>query len=180
LKPVACLAALFGLLVAPPAAAQSPPREVEGTNTARDGKFVALQLFAKDSKRFIEEWRKPTPPNLTTTNTAVRNKPVFLMIIVGGCDRDEQEKCDVVGDVMITDPTGAKYGDYKNLPIYRDQAGLGVLMLSPTSLAITVEDGEVLGRYRVDITITDQRAKKSLRVFDYVTVSEASAPTTGA
>jgi hypothetical protein len=167
-------AALVLFFVASPLAAKTDAVTAYGSAHAKDGDFTLLQLFTDSDSRLVEEWKQPTPPNLTTTSQTVRNKPIFMALILSGCQPDPSGKCDVTGDIQILDPSGGIYGDYKRTPIYSGPIkSPNLLMLSPTMLGMTVEDGEPLGRYRFVVTVTDHIASKALKVEDSVVVSEA-------
>jgi hypothetical protein len=169
------LLALALIVTTKPVLAETPTPISQGSFRANDGNFTLLQLFTDSDDRFHKEWEQPTPPNLTTTHSAFRNKPVFMALILSGCAPDATGKCNVTGDIKIFGPTGKIYGDYKQTPIFNGVVSNPLLlMLSPTMVGMTVEDGEPLGQYLLVVTITDHVAAKSLTVEDSISVGEAS------
>jgi hypothetical protein len=141
---------------------------------ANNGDFSLLMLMADDKERFLREWLQPTPPNLTTTNWAVRNKPLYINLILAGCAPDAEGNCNVSGSYSITDPLGKNYGKHDDVPVFKQRAtGPKLMALSPVALALRVEDGEALGPYKIVVKVTDRNSGKSLVVEDVVEVVEA-------
>ncbi|MBD3730529.1 MAG: hypothetical protein IE933_12570 [Sphingomonadales bacterium] len=161
----------LSLLLTSPVAAQEA-----GENQARNGDLMALQLWTSDVKRFHKEWEQPTPPNLTTTTSAQRNEPIYLMILFAGCKVDDSGNCKLSGRVTITDPDGLPYGDPVQLPEWSSpRPNPQAIYLSPDSMGLTIEAGEKLGTYRISVQVTDENAGISATTYQTITVSEALA-----
>jgi hypothetical protein len=162
-----------------PALAQggaTPPDPVL-TERARAGSLLVLQLWADDQERFLEQWNQPTPPNLTNTTSTRRNDPVTMFIIFAGCTPNAEGNCRLTGNVEFTDPDGLPYGTGHEFVVSDGPAGPKpeLLVLSPASIGLVIEDGEKLGKYRVRLSVTDQVAGVTAVTEEVLAVTEAAA-----
>lgn len=168
--------ALAAALVAAPALAQGDAAAAPGPQ-ARAGELLLLQLWADDDQQFLKEWSQPTPPRLSTSTSTVRNDPITMFIVFGGCKADSAGNCRLTGKVEFTDPDGLPYGPGHEFRAWetRAPANSKLLMLSPASIGMIIEDGEKLGEYRVRLSVTDEVAGVTAVTEEELTVSEAPA-----
>lgn len=168
--------ALAAALIAAPLSAQDDAAATPARQ-ARAGDLMLIQLWADDDKQFLEEWGQPTPPRLSTTTSTVRNDPITMFIVFGGCKADAAGNCRVSGRVEFTDPDGLPYGPGHEIRVWETAAPANSrsLMLSPSSIGMIVEDGEKLGEYRVRLSVTDEVAGVTAVTEEELTVSEAPA-----
>lgn len=170
------LAFAAGLLAAPAFAqqAEDPPTLTE---RARAGNLQVVQFWADDAQTFLAEWARPTPPRLTVTTATLRNDPITMFIVFAGCTPDPQGNCRLTGKTEMTDPDGLPYGTGHEFPVSQSPAATDptLLVLSPSSLQVTIEDGEKLGTYRMRLSVTDEVAGVTAVTVEELTVSEPAA-----
>ena len=158
------LVALIIMLVTAPmhldAAVAPTLDENQGSWDARAGELYILQLWSTDQERFLQQWSQPTPPTLTTDSLVGRNQPVHQFIIFGGCQSDAMGNCNLRGEVIITDPEGARYGEVLTFALWDNQPGPPAdhLSLAPGGIGLVIEAGETLGTYSAQLSITDLNA----------------------
>lgn len=148
---------------------------------AKVGSLNVLQLWTVDQERFIKEWNQPTPPHLTRDTATVRNQPIFMMIIFGGCATDADGRCKLTGTIEFYDPDGLPYGDViRDVPIWPSDrpapSSSTSLYLSPSFVGLRIEDGEKLGSYRIRLTVTDHNANVIAVTEQKIMVAEATSP----
>jgi len=170
---------LAPLLIAAPAAAPVSERSSTSSTVERNqatvGELPVLQIATDDDQRLLAEWAQPTPP--TTKERIERNKPIHTFLAVGGCRRDEAGQCDVTASFEVLDPDGAIYARQADAVVLKGPAPepAANLLLSQSSLALIVEDGEKLGYYLVKAEVIDRNAKLTARTELKISVVEARA-----
>ena len=148
-------AALAALALAPPLAAQ------EGDSPdAMAGSLKIIQFWVDDAERFEREWAQPTPPNITTTSRYERNQRADQVILFANCQADAAGNCRLSAKVDIVAPDGTAYGEPMLFPLWDNQPTppRNVLVRTPASIGLIVEDGEQLGPYRIALAVTDENA----------------------
>lgn len=145
------------------------------TIEALAGDFRIMHLWSRDPQGFLQAWAGPTPPNLPTSSRTTRNQPIQQFILYGNCTLDEQGNCRLSARVDITAPDGKPYGQPlifmampPGPPVPRDVYGL-----TPNGIGLTIEDGEQLGEYRIDLAVTDENAGVTARSTVHLEVEEA-------
>ncbi|MFN2259730.1 MAG: hypothetical protein ABR601_07830 [Parasphingopyxis sp.] len=170
----ALLALLLPAFATMPAAAQEAlPFELAA------GELRVIHLWTTDAEGFVEAWAQPTPPTLEIGNSTIRNQPIQQFILYASCTRDEQGRCHLTARVTITAPDGTPYGEpmeFEALPL-GPTAPAGAIGMAPHSIGLTIEDGEQLGTYRVELTITDEIGGVSASNVAEIEVTESSEPT---
>ena len=142
-------------------ACTAPSVAAEGDNIeARAGELRIIHLWTLDPAKFMEAWKGPTPPNLSTSTKTKRNQPIQQFILYANCKQDAAGQCHLSARVEIAAPDGTPYGQpmlFDALPP-SPAAPAGTISLAPKSIGFTVEDGEQLGLYRVTLAVTDRNA----------------------
>ena len=111
--------ALLLLVAATPLAAQRD----QGSPSARNGAFGAIQIATDDEDRFKREWAVTTPgARLTQSTRTVANKPLFVHLIFYGCTANAAGDCDVTGDIAFYGPDGKLENEQKGMAIWRRKA----------------------------------------------------------
>jgi hypothetical protein len=169
-------AALAGAMtVCPPLTAQTaPPENME----AQAGNLRIVHVWTTDAKSFRAAFGQPSLPALQAHTTAERNQPIHLMILYANCQRDPDDKCWLTAQVRITAPDGTPYGKpakFNALPM-GPGTPQGRLGLAPGSMALIVENGEQLGRYKVQLAVTDEIAVQTAVSVIYLDIVEAKTP----
>lgn len=154
---IALLGALF--LAGEPLAAQDtlPPQD---NIEAAAGELRVIHLWSRDPDGFMAAWSGPTPPKLPTSSRMERYEPIQQFVLYANCTRDTEGQCHVTASVVITAPDGTPYGDPLAFEVVKGLATVppGNIGLATGGIGLRVEDGEQLGRYRVELAVTDHNA----------------------
>lgn len=172
MRKLGCLAAGLLLAAVTPVAAQDG-----GGDQARVGNLEVQQLWSADEQGFIKEWSQPKIPDLETTHQTERNRTITMFIVLRGCMADLDGNCRVTGKLEMLDPNGAPYGSVSDgIPVWPSQPApdASLLVLSPASIRLTIEDGEKLGVYHSRLWVTDEVAKVTAMTDVTIDVSEAA------
>lgn len=133
-------------------------------NAASSGNFAILQVATTDPDTLVAEWSKETPGvSLKTSTRAARNQRIETFIVFKGCRADTSGNCNVTVDYEVFDPAGKSYAAVKgDVWVGYPPAPDLQLQLSASSLALSVEDKDPLGPYRVHAKVTDHVAGVTL------------------
>lgn len=156
-----------------PLAAQPAPSD---NMEAQAGDLRIVQVWTTDPKTFVASFARPDLPALRASTTAARNQPIHLLILYANCQRDPDGKCWLTARVEITAPDGTLYGEpvgFDALPM-GEGAAKGALGIAPGSMALIVENGEQLGRYRVRLAVTDEIAVQTAVSVVHLDIVEAA------
>ena len=131
---------------------------------SKNGFGVALWLISDPS--IFDRWDKEEAPNFKTTNTAIRNKPIFLIFHIINPGVDGATMANVTADVTITSPDGSIYGDFKDLEIWQRNYPFpkNTFQLSIGHLGINIENGEQLGVYKINAIVKDNNKNVTLNL----------------
>lgn len=175
----AASAALLALLAAAsPLAAQEPAPPPRDNVEASAGDLKIIHLWTADPEDFMEAWMGPTPPSLPTTRRAIRNQRLTQAILFVNCTPDHAGECHLAATVTITAPDGSAYGDPISFDALKGPASLArnVIGLTQAGIGLTIEDGEQLGRYRVELAVTDVNTGRTATSVVHIEAVEAGAP----
>jgi hypothetical protein len=164
--------ALLLLVAATPLAAQRD----QGSPSARNGAFGAIQIATDDEDRFKREWAVTTPgARLTQSTRTVANKPLFVHVIFYGCTANAAGDCDVTGDIAFYGPDGKLENEQKGMAIWRRKAPDSPknLYLGGPAVGFGTDDKGPFGAHRVIYKVTDNVAGITLVTEQTVTVSPA-------
>ena len=151
-------------LLASPSLAQSD------SSQARNGDFGGILLITADPEGFWKAWEQPGTPNIQTTTTVTLSKPVYGMVVFHGCKAAADGNCNVAARFLITAPDGSNYADPKGGDAWKGAPAPGQnLLASASGIGFRLEPQDKLGRYKITAILTDNVAKKSITMFDYVT-----------
>lgn len=142
---------------------------------AHAGDLTIIHLWSRDPDGFRQAWLGSTPPNLPTTSRTARNEQIQQFILYVNCKPDGAGKCRLRARVVITAPDGTPYGEpleFMAMPALQP-VGRDIIGLTPNGIALTVEDGEQLGEYRIDLAVTDETAGVTARSTVHIEVVEA-------
>lgn len=155
------LALLAASTPALPLAAQGTPPPPERDNIeAAAGELRVIHLWSTEPEAFMAAWAGPTPPNLPTSKTMERNEPIQQFVLYANCTRNAAGECHVTARVLISAPDGSPYGDPLAFDVVKgpDTVPPGNIGMAQGGIGMRVEDGEQLGRYRVELVATDHHA----------------------
>ena len=154
------LALLAAIAPAVPLAAQDAPPRPRDNIEAAAGELRVIHLWSADPEGFMAAWAGPTPPNLPTSKTMERNQPIQQFVLYANCTRNAAGECHVTAKVLIFAPDGSAYGDPLAFEVVKGPATVppGNIGLAGGGIGMTVEDGEQLGPYRVELVVTDHHS----------------------
>jgi len=181
------------LLLAALAAAPSPASaqlewQVNGqaapgdrSRASRDG-FGVMMMVTPDAQTFWRAWDGPTPPNLVTTDRAIRGQPVTGMVLFSGCGAGPDGNCNLTGEFIVLRPDGTRSGEPLRGSLWRGPPAPGYnVQLAEGSLGLIVEPEDPMGVWTLRAIVTDNVRGVTLQVEQQVTVDtppSASAPST--
>lgn len=169
------------LIVATPATAQWQVHDQNGwaakpgPEYAAKSEFGTHQISTTDPEMLQKVWAQPSPGvDISTQDEATRNQPIFSFVIFRGCKAAADGNCHVSTRFVILDPKGKPYGKMSKAPIWdMPPPPKGNLQLGQGASGLRVEDGEMLGKYRVIAHTTDNVAKITLTTQQILTIREA-------
>lgn len=167
-------AGALAALVAPPALAQ--PASADNPE-ARAGDLRIMQLWTTNPDGFKASIAKSAEPRVTNETGAMRNQPIHQFIAYANCRRDPDDHCWLSAKVHITGPDGKPYGEqlaFDPLPL-GPAAPRGSIGIAPNSFALVIEDGEQLGRYRIELAVTDEIAVQTAVSVVHLDIGEAGS-----
>lgn len=171
--PAALLASLAG---ASPLAAQQAAPERDNVEAAA-GDLKIIHLWTADPATFMEAWAGPTPPTLPTATRIERNQRLTQAILYVNGTPDDAGECHLAAKVTITASDGSAYGDPISFDALKGPATLArnVIGLTHAGIGLTIEDGEQLGRYRVELAVTDVNTRRMATSVVHIEAVEAGA-----
>ena len=133
-----------------------------------------VQTWIINDESFFDDWNKPETPNLTFTETAIRNEKVFIIFLFINPGLDEASKANVVADVLIKSPDGKIYGEFTDLEIWQRiyDTPRNSIQLGVAHLGLVIEDGEQLGSYKIEAEVKDRIKNISLKLKTEFTAKE--------
>ena len=149
-------------------------KPVPDSDNIKSKNGFGAQLWIIHDRSFFDDWNKPGTPDLPITETVMRNKPVFIVFLFINPGLDQESRAHVTADVTIRSPDGKMYGDFKDIEIWRRRyaAPRNGIQLAVDNLGLKIEDGEQLGVYQIEATITDHIAKTTLELKTAFTAKE--------
>ena len=129
--------------------------------------FIAQLILTTDEQGLLKKWNTPSETvNVNTSSTVERNSPISAFIVFGGCKVDQQGNCDLATKFKIYQPDGKLYADLPEMEVW---SGKPVppnrsIQLSVAYLKVVIENGEQLGKYRVDSVVTDKIGKERVKL----------------
>lgn len=147
---------------------------------ARAGDLRIIHFWSTKPEEVRAALAQPDPQPIDMVNAAERNQLVQQFILYGNCRRDPDGHCWLSATVDITAPDGTPYEDtlhFDALPlgpaVPRDTIGV-----APGSMALVIEDGEQLGRYRIRLAVTDEIAVETAVSTIHLDIVEAGTSPT--
>lgn len=138
----------------------------------KSGKQIAGMTFVINNyKQFKDEWENSSfnhPPHASPVSTAKVGDTVHLITLFSNCLPNKQNQCNMSfkvrvfrdDNVVMDSPTQS----FKNPHLQANS-----LQLSPMVVGSNFESNEV-GKYRYEVTITDDNAHETLNLKTYLTV----------
>lgn len=139
---------------------------------SKDG--FGVQMWITNDESFFDDWKKPETPKLRFTETAIRNKKVFIIFLFINPGLDQSSTANVIADVLIKAPDGEIYGSFKDMEIWQRvyDTPRNSIQLGVGHLGLVIEDGEQLGTYKIEAVIKDELKAITLKVQTEFTAKE--------
>ena len=162
------------LALAPALALQRPIQKQQ----AVDGAFKVIVLPVPNLEQFERDWKVTTEgAHITSNDRLIRNKPTFIVVLFGGCERNTEGKCRIEVRPELRTPDGQFYDGMDgtkpppaaDVPVSRPDS----FFLAPQVVGMEIEPGEALGPYRLKVTVSDLIAKRTAVTEQTLTAVEA-------
>lgn len=139
---------------------------VPDSENIKSSKGFGAQLWVIDDERFFDDWNRPEIPTIPVTRTAVRYEPVYVIILFLNPGLGNDSLADVTADITIRGPDGGVYGEFHDIEVWKRPylAPQNSIQLAAGTLAIEIEEQDLLGRYTVEATVKDWKKNVSLRL----------------
>lgn len=149
-------------------------KPVPDSDNIKSKNGFGVQMWIINDESFFDDWNKPETPNLTFTETAIRNKKVFIIFLFINPGLDKASKANVVADVLIKSPDGKIYGEFSDLEIWQRiyDTPRNSIQLGVAHLGLVIEDGEQLGAYKIEAEVKDRIKNVSLKLKTEFTAKE--------
>lgn len=130
------------------------------------------QVLITDDKDYLKKWKEQPsagPFYIHAVNAALRNKPIFVLIIFANPGVDEKGLCNITADVTITKPDGIVRQVLKDGDCWKDMPAppKGNIQLSKVSIGYSIDETDPSGRYIVNALIKDRVKGVELQLSDY-------------
>ena len=137
--------------------------QTSSDNIKSVGNFGA-QLYLIADASFFQDWHKPETPSIAPIGLAVRDQPLYTVIIFYGEAKDLGGLSNVSYDVTVHRPDGSIYDRRDSLIGYQGLAPADdrLLQLGRNYLTIVIGDDDPAGIYTVDVTVHDRVGRVDL------------------
>jgi len=149
-------------------------KPISDTDNIKSMNGFGVQMWLINDASFFDDWNKPKTPNLTFTETALRNKKVFIIFLFINPGLDNASNANVVADVLIKDPAGKVYGKFNDIEIWQRayDTPRNCIQRGVAHLGLVIEDGERLGTYKIEAEVKDRIKNISLKLKTEFTAKE--------
>ncbi len=170
--------------VAPPTASQVPasgivskinPNEVtklrrlvrdvaSNTDNIRSSGNFGAQLWLTANGDFSQDWKKPEAPTIDPVEIALRNTPIFTVVIFYGEGRTAAGLGNVSYDITVLRPDGTVYNRRDALVGYQNLAPADEreLQLGRNYISINIGPDDPIGTYTINATVHDNVSRVDL------------------
>ena len=136
--------------------------QTNSDNVKAVGNFGA-QLYLTDDATFYQNWNKPETPTISPVQLALRDQPIYTVIVFYGPSRDGSGLSNVSYDLTVRRPDGSIFArrdamiGFQNLaPDERE------LQLGRNYLTVIIPEGEPAGLYTVEAVVHDNNSRSTL------------------
>lgn len=127
--------------------------------------FGGHLLIVENPRAFIEEWKKPKPPNIKPASTVKRGDLLGAFVLFAGCKPAAEGKCNSEVDYAVYKPDGSLYAERKAQPLWKEAPPPGTnIQLSRAILGIRIEEKDPAGEYVVKAKVSDLNAQVSFEL----------------
>ena len=128
---------------------------------AKVGAFHAKLFLVNDQKALREEWSKPSTPRINIINEAKRGETISTGIVFKNCTVSNTNKCDLRAKYLLNTPSKKGINGGTGI-LWANKPLTGQFMLGSSSASIPIGHEWELGRYSIDVTITDHVSSESV------------------
>ena len=164
-----------------PFTAQSEWADKEGNiipdseNMKSAGDLIAQLIITDDEAQVLKNWETPSESvYFPATETIERNKLITAFIVFGGCAVDLNGNCDLRMQITVYQPDGSIYSKLPTMEVWSNKPvpPNRTLGLSADYMRVMIENGEQLGRYKVNTKVTDKVSNTCLSLSSSFTAIE--------
>ncbi|NQY20270.1 MAG: hypothetical protein HRT40_03005 [Campylobacteraceae bacterium] len=140
------------------------------------GEFSVRIISTDNKEQLLKNWNTNSKGvKLPTIFTIERNKEIDFFILFGGASVDKNQNVNVLMRMTVYKPNGSIYINTPIMEVWSNKPMISskTLGLSVDYLGITIEDNEVIGKYRIEIKVLDVLTSKAIILKSYFTVIEA-------
>ena len=147
---------------------------VKNTKSMKSNNSFGANLVSVNEKNFFDVWNTPSKTvNIDVIKTIHREDELIFPIVFGGCQTNKENKCNIVGSMLILAPDGSIYSQVKRMLIFNNKPypnnGLNV---SNEYVKIIIEKKDLLGTYKVQANVVDTLSSTELNLETSFTVVE--------
>lgn len=146
------------------------------------GKLAAQMVITDDPENALKNWGTPSETvYFPAADKIERNKAITAFAVFGGCAVNASGNCDLNMQITIYQPDGSVYSELPSMEVWsgkpapsnpaQSNRGLG---LSVEYMLLIIEEGEQLGKYKLDTTVTDSVSGNTMLLTSYFTAVEAT------
>ncbi len=153
------MAAVLLALAAMPVQAQPAPPD-GGLNIASNGALSIMQMATENADALIAAWPNPSADAQMKSTAAIRyGHTITTFLVFRGCKPDRAGKCNVTADFEVITPRGQVATRTLAVPVWvGPKPPVTGVLLAKTGFAITMDDSNAAGLYRIRATTTDHVA----------------------
>jgi len=148
--------------------------KVDGKTSMKSKDGFGSQLLITNDKDYLKKWKQPTGPfHLHTVKSALRDQPMFILIVFANPGVDKEGLCDISADFTVIDPHGKLYGDIKDKNCWQKMPPppVGNIQLSKAAMRIVIRKEDASGKYLVNAIVKDHVKGTELKLSDYFDVA---------
>ena len=137
--------------------------------------LIVQQVTTDNEQEVLKNWGTPSQTVYFPTSDRIeRNKIITTFMVFGGCATDSDGNCNLRMQITVYQPDGKIYSKLPNMEVWSGKPvppnkSLG---LSVDYMRVIIEDGEQLGKYRIDTKIIDINSDNNILLTSYFTAIE--------
>lgn len=140
-----------------------------------DGGFGAELVVTHDEKEALKNWNTESEGvYFPTTDVFHKGKIITALLVFKGCEKLENNHCQLSQKFRIYQPDGKIYGDLPETELWfnRESPPGNTLGLGADYLRLIVEPDGQLGKYTFEVIVKDYQSKKEIKLTKTIEVVE--------
>lgn len=147
----------------------------DSDNMKSAGDLIAQLVITDNEAQVLKNWSTPSESVYFPTADKIQiNNIITAFVVFGGCAVDTNGNCDLKMQITVYQPDGKIYS---KLPVMEIWSGKPAppnrtLGLSVEYMRIMIEQGEQLGKYKIDTKVIDKISGNSMILTSHFIVVE--------